>query len=141
MIDPLLPDSGPPPLSNRLLRQFAGLWILFCGGLAYLEYTRERATTAIVLAALGLVLGPAGLVWPPVIRPVYVILTAITRPIGWVVSHVLLAVLFFGVFAPFAMAFRLIGRDALGRRMRPGQTSYWGPKPIPADVRSYFRQS
>jgi hypothetical protein len=141
MIDPSLPDHGPPPVSNRLLREFAALWILFMGGFACVGYARERFTTAVIFAGLALAVGPVGLMWPQVIRPLYVFLTAITYPIGWVVSHVLLAVLYFGIFTPFAVAFRLVGRDVLGRRKRPGQSSYWTPKPAPVDVRSYFRQS
>ena len=66
---------------------------------------------------------------------------AITYPIGWVVSHVVLAVLFLGVFTPVAVLFRLIGRDALARRRPPDRATYWLPMPAPDDVRSYFRQS
>ena len=140
MIDPTLPEQTPL-LSNRLLRQFAGLWLLFCGLLTWLEYTRDRLITALVFAGVGLAFGPLGLVRPQAIRPLYVFLITITRPIGWVVSHLLLAVLYYGVVTPFGLVFRLAGRDVLGRRRQPGQDSYWTPKPIPTDVRSYFRQS
>jgi hypothetical protein len=141
MIDPTLPDQGPPPLSNRLLRQFAGLWLLFCGLVTWMEYTRDRLLTALVFAGLGLAFGPPGLVRPQAIRPLFVFLITITQPLGWVVSHVLLAVLYYGVVTPLGLVFRLAGRDILCRRQAAGQDSYWTPKPIPTDVRSYFRQS
>ena len=45
MIDPQLPDQGPPPVSSTTLRQFAGLWILIVGGLgcweALIEHTQS----------------------------------------------------------------------------------------------------
>jgi hypothetical protein len=140
-VDALLPDHGRPQLSRRLLRQFAALWLLFCGGLAWLEYAHERWVTALIVAVLGLAFGPLGLCRPQAIRPLYVVLTTITYPIGWVVSQVLLTVLYYGVFTPLGWGYRLLGRDVLRRRPRPDQRSWWTPKNLPADITSYFRQS
>jgi carbamoyltransferase len=140
-IDPLLPDHGPPSASERVLRQFAALWLVFCGVLAWYWYAHAHHTAALVAAGLGLALGPLGLARPRAIRPVYTALTRVTYPVGWVVSQVLLAVLYFGVFTPLGLLYRLAGRDVLRRRRRPGQRSWWTPKAIPADVTSYFRQS
>ena len=56
------------------------------------------------------------------------------------VSHLLLLILFYAMFVPLGLFFRLIGRDALARR-RPDRSTHWLPKPTPSDVRSYFRQS
>ena len=44
------------------------------------------------------------------------------------------AVMYFGLFTPIGLVFRLIGRDPLHRARRPGVESYWTPKPAPADV-------
>jgi hypothetical protein len=141
VIDPSLPDAGARPLSHSLLRQFAALWLLVCGALAYRCYALEQWTAAIVFAGLALTFGPAGLVWPGFIRPLFVLLSTLTYPIGWVISHVFLAVLYYGVLTPFSALFRLMGRDVLCRRKRPGQSSYWTVRGEPADVGSYFRQS
>jgi hypothetical protein len=140
-IDPTLPEHDQPALTNSLLRQFAALWLLFCGGFAYVSYTRERFITAIILAVLGLVFGPAGLIRPQFIRPLFVLLTTVTTPIGRVISRVLLTVLYYGVFAAFAVLFRLLGRDVLSRRKQAERTSFWMDRKPTADVQSYFRQS
>jgi carbamoyltransferase len=139
-IDTLLPDEAPA-LTSRLLRQFAVLWMLFCGAFALLEYSRQRLITTAIIAALALVLGPLGLVRPQGIRHFYVILTKITYPVGWVFSHLLLAGLYYGVFTPLGLALRLAGHDVLLHRKRPEQDSFWLSKPTPEDVESYFRQS
>ena len=129
-----------PP--DRTLRQFAGLWILFFGGLAiYQGGFRERTTLALVLAGLALVVGLLGLVAPRLIRPIYVGWMIAAFPIGWVVSHVVQALIFYGLFTPVALVFRLIGRDVLRRRRRPEVVSYFVPKTIPTDPASYLRQS
>jgi carbamoyltransferase len=141
LIDPTLPEHDQPALSNALLRQFAALWLLFCGGFAYASYTRERLVAAVVLAVLGLAFGPMGLVRPKLIRPLFVLLTTVTSPIGGLVSRVLLAMLFYGCFSFFAVLFRLMGRDTLGRRKQPDRVSFWTPRRGPADIQSYFRQS
>jgi hypothetical protein len=66
---------------------------------------------------------------------------AVSMPIGLVVSWLLLALLFYGMFTPVGLFFRLIGRDALCRRYRPDLDTYWAPKAGARDVRSYLRQS
>jgi hypothetical protein len=142
MIDPQLPDEGAVSTSDRILRQFAGLCLVILGGLAcYTGFVRERPVAAVVLATLAAVLGGLGLVRPQAIRPVFVGLMALTWPIGWVVSHALLAALYYGLFTPLGLLFRLSGRDALARRPRAGMPTYWAPKRAPADVQSYFRPS
>lgn len=61
-------------------------------------------------------------------------------PIGWVVSHVLMAVVFFGLFTLIGFLFRLVGRDPLMLRRPVNQASYWLPKARVEDKRRYFRQ-
>ena len=61
-------------------------------------------------------------------------------PIGWTVSLLLLALVYYAVFTPIAVVFRLIGRDALVLRRQPDAASYWREHEAPADVRRYFRQ-
>jgi hypothetical protein len=141
MIDPEV-SVAPPPTTDRVLRQFAGLWMLVLGGLAgWHWFAGGHRTLALVAAGLGLLVGTAGLARPSTIRPLFGGLMTITYPIGWLVSHVVLTVLFLGVFTPIAVLFRLIGRDALVRRRPPDVATYWRPRPMPDDVRSYFRQS
>ncbi len=130
--------SFAPPA--RTLRQFAGLWLLFLGLMAGVQgLLRDRPVAGLVLGALALVVGLAGLVRPPLIRPIYVGAMVVTFPIGWVVSKVLLACTYYAVITPVALAFRLIGRDALCRRNRPATATYWLPKRLPTDLRRYFR--
>jgi hypothetical protein len=142
MIDPQLRDEGPPPVNNRLLRQFAVLWILALAAIGYWwGFARENTTFGWTCVALAFVPGLAGLALPAIIRPVFVVLTAVTLPIGWLLSFVILGILYFGIFTPVALVFRLLGRDALTRRFRPDLDTYFVPKPAPADLYSYFRQS
>jgi len=51
----------------------------------------------------------------------------------------MLALVFYGVVTPFALVFRLRGRDVLARKKRPVD-SYWSARRESNDPRSYFRQ-
>ena len=54
-------------------------------------------------------------------RLIYVGWMVLAFPIGWTVSQVMLALMFFGLFTPIGLVFRLIGRDPL-QRTRPART-------------------
>jgi len=127
--------------STRTLRQFAGLWVLFFGGSAVWQYVaHSRTELAFTLGALAVTIGPLGLAFPRAIRPIFVAWLTLAFPIGWVVSRVLLMVLFFVVLTPVGLISRLAGRDLLRLRRPVNATTYWTPKEQPLGIRSYFRQ-
>jgi hypothetical protein len=127
--------------SDKTLRQFAGLFLVIFGGLAAYEViTAGPSRLAIAYGAAAALVGCAGLIRPSLIKPVFVGWSIVAFPIGFVVSTVILAILYFGLFTPLALAFRAAGRDVLGLRRRDTQ-SYWQPKAVAADPREYFRQS
>lgn len=71
-------------------------------------------------------------------RRLHVAWMAVTWPTRWLTTWLLLAAVYYTVFTPLALVFRLIGRDALRLRRRQCE-SYWIPKLVRADVRTYFR--
>ena len=127
--------------SERILRQFAAAWVLVLSGLAANQWLmRGNARIAAALLVLAVLVGGAGLVRPRAVRWLFVSSTVAAFPIGWVVSQVMLVVLFIGVITPVALMFRLQGRDRLSRKPTPGQTSYWKPKITTEDIGRYLRQ-
>jgi hypothetical protein len=126
---------------RKLLRQFAALWIAFFGGLALWQVVvRGHGAAGAVLGVLALTVGPIGLARPEWLRPVYVSWMVLAFPIGWTVSQVVLAVMFYGVFTPIGLLFRVRRRDLLERTRRPGLPSYWTPKPLATDPIRYYCQ-
>lgn len=77
---------------------------------------------------------------PSALRPLHVLLTAISLPIGLVISHVLMALLYYGMFTPLALIFRVMGRDVLQRRFDPGASTYWSRREPVTDRKRYYRQ-
>src|SRR5262245_34047553 len=96
-------SDHPSPFSptERMLRQFSGIWIAFCGAMAlYQELHHHRHTAAAVLAILAVTVGPAGLLWPRLIKPLFLLLMLATYPIGWVISNTVLLAIFIFLFTP-----------------------------------------
>jgi hypothetical protein len=127
---------------RRMLRQFGGLGFVFFGGLgAWLAYRHGLGWLPIALGGLSLFCGVSALAAPAALRPLFVGLSIVTVPIGFVVSHVLLGVVYFGLFTPVRLIQALIGRDALSRRFDRAAKTYWSPRETDVSPARYYRQS
>lgn len=91
------------------------------------------------LCGLGLVCGILGFAAPATLRPLYVVMMLIALPIGFVISHVLLATIFFLLVTPLGLIFRLFGKDPLPKRPDPNLKSYWTVREKPRAPASYLR--
>lgn len=141
-------DWNPP---DEKLRQFGlilstllagiGTWLIFRGRFLFLAPGPHQvpivASALFAAALLGIAVSCRRPRW---MKPAYQGLTAVTYPIGYVVSHLVMAGVFFGVITPLALFFRLTGRDALKRRFEPDRKSYWEEREATTDVARYFRQ-
>ena len=93
------------------------------------------------LAGAGLLVAIIGCAFPAIVKPIFLVLTIVTIPIGLVVGELAMLLIYFGVFVPIGLLFRAIGRDALDRKFDSNLNSYWQAKQQPRNVTSYFRQS
>jgi hypothetical protein len=128
--------------SNRQIRQFAMLWLPgFCFLLSgWAMYRFGSWPAAIGLAVCGLASIALGIVRPRWMRLVMLGWMGAAYPIGWIVSHALIAVVYYLVVTPLGLAIRLAGRDPLERRFDRQASTYWTPRKPPADPGQYFRQ-
>ena len=121
------------------LRRFAAIALVLLAALAAFALARHGADWRFTFLAIAALAAAAGIGKPFVIRPLYVVLTVITFPIGWVVSRVILFVVYMVVLTPLAAVLRWRGRDVLALK-RPDAGSYWKPKEARSEVSSYFAQ-
>jgi hypothetical protein len=128
--------------STKDLRQFAGIWFpLFCAVVGLVLYRRFGwHAAAIVVWAVGAVVAVIGLAAPAMAKPIFIGLMYVTFPIGWVVSHVLLGTVYYGMITPIGLVMRLAGRDTMTRRFDRSAATYWVPRPPVTDPERYFRQ-
>jgi len=99
-----------------------------------------RPWLAGALAALAVLCALFSWLAPAANRPIFVGLSLLAFPIGWVLSQLMLGLLFFGLITPVGLALRLLGRDPLQRRQRPELPSYWQDARPEVSKERYFRQ-
>ncbi len=92
-----------------------------------------------ILGIVGVATFALSRIQPKLILPLYVGLMVITFPIGFVLSWVLMAVVFFGLFTPVGLLFRLFGRDPLQKHPDSGVESYWYVRGAAREPSSYFK--
>jgi hypothetical protein len=125
---------------RRVLRQFGCVGFVILGIVALRQYHIGHHRAGIIIAAVALVMGLAGVARPSLLRWLFVGWMKVAFPINWIVSELMLGLIFYVILTPLALVFRLAGRDALDLRVSPGRASYWVRKPAATDVRRYFRQ-
>ena len=124
----------------RMLRQFSGAWLLAFAGLAmHRALVGHNPVVAMVLAAVAL-LGLIGLARPVLMRWLFIAATVITFPIGWLVSQVVLFLMFLLVITPVAFLMRLGGRDNLQLKRPPENVSLWKQRPERTEPGRYLKQ-
>lgn len=127
--------------SKRELKIFSLAACVFLAIVAGLVWRKSGSTTAAaVLVGLGVVIAALGLTVPRTLRPVFIALMVINYPIGWVVTHIVMAVIFYLVVTPLAVIMKLAGRDPMERRFDPSAKTYWKERPTETDPSRYFRQ-
>ena len=124
------------------LRVFGIGLAVFCAVIAVFCYRSDRDFGAVegLLAAAAVLSVLLSLIVPGWLRPVYLVFIVLAFPIGWVMSHLLLAVVFYGVFTPIGLAMRIVGRDPLERRFDTKAETYWVPCERQKSAEDYFRQ-
>jgi Saxitoxin biosynthesis operon protein SxtJ len=124
----------------RELRRFAIAMLIGFTVLGLLSAWRSNGigTGAIVLWSIGVFLATAAFV-PRLGRVAYLAVYLPTSIIGYVVSHVILTLMFFIVITPLGIILRLMGKDLLQQRRQKHKTG-WMPVNGVKSEDSYYRQ-
>lgn len=128
--------------SRRELRQFATIWLPAFAALAgFVVASRSGSSNVAIalwsVAAASLMLGVAK---PELAKPLFLGLTLAAYPIGWIVSHVVLGIIYYGLFTFVAVPMRIFRYDPLNRASDPTLRTYWLEREGGMDPGSYFRQ-
>lgn len=127
--------------SRRELLWFGPLFALFVGLICYcFVWSNFSPSVTYVICGLAatLILIYYGI--PPFRRPIYLGWMYSVLPIGFVISHVLLALVYFLMFTPVGLLMKLVGYDPMHRKFDREVTSYWIRRGDSYDSQRYFRQ-
>jgi len=137
---PLKDDINKIPLDRRALRNFGLLLacvLLLAGGWLWWK----GASTWPWAAGAAALFAGCGLAVPAVLRPVYRAWMIFAVILGWVMTRVILTLVFYLVLTPIALLGRAFGEQFLHLKKSPGSTSYWVRRTGPPRHKSdYERQ-
>lgn len=124
----------------RELRRFAVAMLIGFFVLGALAAWRAKGigTGSMALWGIGVFLASAAFV-PRLVRIAYLAVYLPTSIIGYVVSHVMLTLMFFFVITPLAIILRLLGKDVLQQRREKNKPA-WMPVKRVKNEESYYRQ-
>lgn len=126
--------------SKKDLTFFAIFGVASCSIMALVLYLLNRTTAPQVLLGIAAVLIISRVISLKLTHWIYIVATVAAFPIGWVISHLVMAIIYYGILTPLGLFFRLMGRDPLQRRLDPDAKSYWIPHQPHNDPTRYFRQ-
>jgi len=131
-------NRDPSPADLRTFGRLLVPFVALSGAVVRLRTGSSGASAAVWIA--GGLLAAVYLAVPAARRPIFVGWNGVTYPIGWAVSHVVLAVVFYLVFTPIGFLVRHLSGDPLERRFEPARPSYWVERDGPPPAGRYFRQ-
>ena len=99
-----------------------------------------RWTASYGIWGFGVLCWLVGMVAPRALKWLYVGMMVVAFPIGLVVGTLLLLLLFFLIFTPLALVFKLMRRDEMQRSLAPEAESYWITVDEKREPSGYYRQ-
>ena len=123
------------------LRRFASIWLpLFGAALGAGAWRAGETRATIAVGATTFALALTSWMLPAVARALFLGLSYITFPIGFVTSWVALGIVYFAVLTPIALVRRVLGTDVLHRGRDTTASTYWRRRQESSDRASAFRQ-
>ncbi len=141
----ILQEVKELPAESKDLRKFSitvgiafvVLWAIF----AYvIPYLLGKGADVPLLWQIGVGLAVVGSLVPLVVKPLFYAWMTMALMLGWFMTRVLLTIFFFVVLTPVAFVFRVIGRDALHRKLDREADSYWIEKEYLIPDRTRFEK-
>lgn len=126
--------------TRKELREFGlvvGGVLLVLGGVLL---WKDRPAAPYMLGAGGALMF-LGLIWPTILRPLQRAWMALAVVMGWVMTRVILGVLFYLVFTPMGILARISGKRFIEKGFDARRASYWDKRSGDvSDPKRYERQ-
>lgn len=128
--------------SEKQLREFGdialcmsnivGLLLMWIAGLSFKAF--------VIFCICGVTVYLLSRISLKLVRPVYLGLIVLTFPIGWVISHTVMAIFYYIIISGVGLVFKILKRDPLHRAYDPQAASYWIPYKHNRSPKHYFHQ-
>ena len=81
-----------------------------------------------ILLTFGVTLCILGIVIPIILKPIYWVWMIFSTILGWIMTRVILSLLFYTIFTPIGLILRFFGKQFLELRWDKSKESYWNSK-------------
>lgn len=128
------------PVSEKTLQQFGYLLSFLVIGLAAQQSWSHGITwRSLVIGSLAVCIALMAWSRPPLLRPIFQTWMIVVFPIGWTVSRLVLAAIYFGIITPVGLILRRRGHDPLSLKTE-AQGTFWRKRPEATEPSRYLRQ-
>jgi hypothetical protein len=114
-------------------------FFVIVGALVRWQFGAARVATT--LWGVGAAFAAVYYLVPPLRRPLHDGWMRAVMPLGWLVSHLVLGVIYYLILTPTGLLMRAFGRDRLRLRARTDAPSHWVERSSSDDPSRYLRQS
>lgn len=129
------------PVSEKTLQQFGYLLSVLVLGLAAQQSWSHGITwRSLVIGSLAVCIALTAWSRPQLFRAIYSTWMIVVFPLGWVVSRVVLAAIYFGIMTPVGFILRRRGHDPLSLKAEK-QGTFWRKRREDTEPSRYLRQS
>ena len=125
----------------KQIRQFGllvGIVLVAVG--SWQLYRQTYPIVRIILWSIGGFLFAGGLLWPQILKPLYVLWMLLAHMLSWVNTRIILGVIFYLIFTPIALVMRIAQRDGLQKKINKNTSSYWTQRTAPENIKEHFER-
>lgn len=131
---------GVPTPERKDVRNFAFVMSVAAAIVAGILWYNDSVQGMQIAGAVAGVFLAAGLLFPMVLKPLFVVWMGIARVLAFVNTHLILALVFYSLFTVIGLVMRLLGRDPLNRKLSPTAKTYWHRREKPLLDRAHYER-
>ena len=99
------------------------IFLLIAGFLIY----KDKESFQMLLYIAGSFIG-LGLLIPILLKPIYILWMAFAIILGWIMTRLILSLLFYVIITPIGVILKIIGKDSLELKKQAVKESYWNQR-------------
>ena len=78
-----------------------------------------------ILMIVGIILCVTSLILPVILQPFYFVWMTFAVIMGWIMTRVILSLVFYGIITPIGLFSRLVGKEFLNLKLNKTENTYW----------------
>ena len=126
--------------TRRELRNFCLVMAVGLGLFTLFAWYKGYSTPTRVLGSCAGLFLIAGITYPGLTRPIFAVWMILARILGYVNTHILLAIVFYTLFTVTGSVMRIFGRDPMDRALQEDRDSYWQRRDRPLLPSDHFER-